>query len=256
LSADFSVALSDRLADAVERGIVLHFVAEFELDRPRWYWADERLAEKRIDVALSYHAITRQYRLSTGALHQSFPTLAEALDVLGHLRRWPVADAAPQPEAGDEARLRLYLDVSQLPKPFQVMAFGHSDWHLDSGSKAVPYSAMLSAPPIPLLGQSGERDDGGPGAPMDEDEGEPFALPKAPAMPPSLMEPKAPGQTPPPPAPVPARGLAPEPALIHRPPAPAPVPAPSAGLRAPGSPGKEPGLLPGLHGMDAPGAKP
>ncbi|MDR0997357.1 MAG: DUF4390 domain-containing protein [Zoogloeaceae bacterium] len=147
LSADFSVKLSDRLSEAVERGIVLHFVAEFELSRPRWYWADQTLAEKRIDVALSYHAITRQYRLSTGALHQSFPTLAEALQVLGHLRRWPVADAAPLPEKGDEASLRLYLDVSQLPKPFQVMAIGRSDWHLDSGKTVRPYAALLAASP-------------------------------------------------------------------------------------------------------------
>ena len=41
LAADFSFDLNQRLEEAVTKGVVLFFVAEFELTRPRWYWLDE-----------------------------------------------------------------------------------------------------------------------------------------------------------------------------------------------------------------------
>ena len=44
LSADFTLALPARLEEAVSRGVALYFVLEFELNRPRWYWWDERSA--------------------------------------------------------------------------------------------------------------------------------------------------------------------------------------------------------------------
>ena len=38
LSADFSLALTPQLEDAVNKGVPLYFLVEFELLRPRWYW--------------------------------------------------------------------------------------------------------------------------------------------------------------------------------------------------------------------------
>ena len=49
---------------------------------PRWYWFDETAASRRLQLRLSYHALSRQYRLSTGLLQQNFATLEEALNVL------------------------------------------------------------------------------------------------------------------------------------------------------------------------------
>ena len=37
VSADFSFELNERLEEAVTRGVVLYFVTEFEMTRPRWY---------------------------------------------------------------------------------------------------------------------------------------------------------------------------------------------------------------------------
>ena len=90
LAADFKFELNPRLEEAVTKGVVLHFVADFELSKPRWYWLDEKLATHSQTYRLSYHALTRQYRLSTGGLHQSFATLSEAVQVLSHLRNWVV----------------------------------------------------------------------------------------------------------------------------------------------------------------------
>lgn len=140
LSADFSFELNQRLEEAVSKGVVLYFVAEFELTRPRWYWLDEKMVSRSLTYRLSYHALTRQYRLSTGGLHQSFDSLAEALRVLSRLRNWLVIErgadkSGVRPGEPYVAALRLRLDVNQLPRPFQVTALGNRDWNLASDWK-------------------------------------------------------------------------------------------------------------------------
>ena len=148
VSADFHFDLNARLEEAVARGVVLHFVTEFELTRSRWYWFDEKVVSRSLTTRLSYHALTRQYRLSTGGLHQSFDSLSEALRVLSRLRNWVViekgADASPvRPGESYLAALRMRLDVTQLPRPFQISALGNRDWNLSSDWKT--WQAVLPA---------------------------------------------------------------------------------------------------------------
>ena len=149
LAADFSFELNQRLEETVTRGVVLYFVADFELSRPRWYWLDEKLVSRSQTYRLSYHALTRQYRLSTGALHQSFSTLSEALRMLAHLRNWVVVDKSDKAvHAGEpyQAALRLRLDIAQLPRPFQMSALGNKDWSLSSDWKTWPLVLPPAAP--------------------------------------------------------------------------------------------------------------
>lgn len=133
LSADALIELNATLEEAIARGVGLHFATEFELTRPRWYWFDETIAARTFTYRLSYHALTRQYRLSTGALHQSFASLPEAVGVLARIRERAVFDRA-QVKPGDtyQAALRVRLDLSLLPKPIQVSAIGAREWNLAS----------------------------------------------------------------------------------------------------------------------------
>lgn len=150
LSADFRFELSPRLEEAVTKGVALYFVADFEITRGRWYWFDERVLTRSQTYRLSYHALTRQYRLSTGGLHQSFATLAEAVQVMSHLRNWVVAERGDKnlrPGENCEAYLRLRLDFNQLPRPFQISALGNREWSLASDWKA--WSVVLPAWPVP-----------------------------------------------------------------------------------------------------------
>jgi Domain of unknown function (DUF4390) len=133
LSAQFSVDLGQHLQEAVTRGVTLTFNLEFELTRPRWYWLDEHIAGVFITSRLSYNALTRQYRLAVGGLHQNFDSFNEALQVLGHVAALPVADkSALKPGKTYDAALRLSLDKTQLPKPFQVDAIANSDWNVEA----------------------------------------------------------------------------------------------------------------------------
>jgi hypothetical protein len=148
LSADFNFELNQRLEEAVTKGVMLHFVADFELSKARWYWLDEKLAMRNQTYRLSYHALTRQYRLSTGGLHQSFASLSEAMQMLSRLRNWVVIEKADKTvRAGETYRadLRLRLDITQLPRPFQITALGNKEWSLSSDWKSWP----VTLPPLP-----------------------------------------------------------------------------------------------------------
>ena len=117
-----------RLEELVQAGVSVPFVAEFVLTRARWYWFDEVIVERAMDMRLSYHALTRQYRLTVGGLHRSFPSFDQAFAALLSLRNWVVADADQLPGGQSyNAALRFRLDMSQLPKPFQIAALGSRD---------------------------------------------------------------------------------------------------------------------------------
>ena len=95
---------------------------------------------------LSYHALTGQYRLSSGALHQSFSTLAEALQVLSRLRHWLVIEKSEISEGVEyTASTRLRLDPSQMAKTFQVSALSNRDWNPSSEWLTWNFSASDSA---------------------------------------------------------------------------------------------------------------
>ena len=63
VSADVEPPRSARLEEAVSRGVTLHFVLEFELLRPRWYWWDQRVAQQSAPLRLSHHALAREFRI-------------------------------------------------------------------------------------------------------------------------------------------------------------------------------------------------
>ena len=133
LSADFDLELNERLESVLSKGVPLHFVVEFECTRPRWYWLDARVVSKKIETRLSFHALTRTYRLSAGSLYQSFNSITEALSALGTVHSWNVlAPGELEPASTYEVGVRMWLDVNQLPKPFQVSALTNRDWNLSS----------------------------------------------------------------------------------------------------------------------------
>ena len=149
LAADFAFELNLRLAETVANGVPLYFVVEFELTRPRWWWFDEKAAAKRMQLRLSYHALSRHYRLSTGLLQQNFPSLEQALHVLRRVRNWLVAERSMLLSDTDyEAALRMRLDVSLLPKPFQLSALTSRELNLESPWKRFSYRAP-ALPPVP-----------------------------------------------------------------------------------------------------------
>lgn len=141
-SGDFELDLKPRVAEALERGLTLYFVVEANLSRSRWYWFDEHPVKETSTIRLSYYALTRQYRVATGNLQVGFPTLTEALAVIGHVRDWKIADRN-ELKAGETyaVETRMRLDTTQLPKPFQINALTNRDWVLESEWKRFGFEA-------------------------------------------------------------------------------------------------------------------
>ncbi|MSQ89405.1 MAG: DUF4390 domain-containing protein [Betaproteobacteria bacterium] len=149
LAADFVFDLNPRLAEVVTNGVPLYFVVEFELTRPRWYWLDEKAASKRLQLRLSYHALSRHYRLSTGVLQRNYATLDEALSVLRRVRNWPVVERSTAlADANYEAAVRMRLDVTLLPRPFQLSTITSRELNMESPWRRLSYRppAAFSAP--------------------------------------------------------------------------------------------------------------
>jgi hypothetical protein len=133
LSAQFHIALTPALDEALHKGIPLYFTIEFELARPRWYWIDEKVTQWSITHRVSYSELTRQYRVSSGPLSQPFESLDDVLRFIGRVSSRPVARADQLTKAArHDAAIRIRLDVNQLPKPFQLSALTSHEWQLAS----------------------------------------------------------------------------------------------------------------------------
>lgn len=143
LAADFSLDLPRDLEEVLLRGIPLYFTTELEIARPRWYWFDEKPVEKTRTIRLAYNVLTRQYSAtSAGSLQQNVPTLEEALNLVRHPQSWLFAEKDSLKEGETySAAIRIQLDISYLPKPFQINVINNSNWRLSSEWKRFPFEA-------------------------------------------------------------------------------------------------------------------
>lgn len=140
LSATVKFELPAVIDDALAKGIPMFFVAEAVLYRDRWYWYDKELAVAARHMRLSYQPLTRRWRLVVSpspignsglALGQTFDTRDEAMAAVQRISNWKIAQAADlDPEARYNVDFRFRLDVSQLPRPFQIGAVGQADWNI------------------------------------------------------------------------------------------------------------------------------
>ena len=126
--------------------MVLHFVAEFRTEQGRWYWLDEKRSQHP-DLP-SLPCADPRYRLSTGGLHQSFATLAEAVRGLvppaqlgGHRARRQVHRCRRVTTTRPCACASMCRPVAA---PFQITALGNRDWSLASD-----WSWPASLQPLP-----------------------------------------------------------------------------------------------------------
>lgn len=133
LDSDVNIYFDDDVEEAINKGVVLHFLVEFQVVSPRKYWFDDEIITRTQSIALSYHALTRQYLLMRDGRQQSYDTLLEAKLELAEIRDWKVLDRSLIEKGGAyRAVLRMRLDEGKLPKAIQVDAIGSEEWALTS----------------------------------------------------------------------------------------------------------------------------
>lgn len=141
IDADVHFDVSDELRNAAERGVPLYFVAEVQITSPRWWWFDKTLAQKSQTWRVVYNVLTRQWRVGTGELSLSEPSLDDALSFVRNIRGWAVLPANKlEPGLRYEGRLRVRLDSSRLPRPFQIDNYNSKAWSLVTPWKNFTFS--------------------------------------------------------------------------------------------------------------------
>ncbi len=142
LSARMAFELAAPVANALDKGIPLYFLAEVQVLRERWYWTDREVVAAVRHVRLAFVPLTRRWRLqlSTGplartglgmALGQTYDTLDDAVAAMQRIARWKIADLETiATDVAHTVHFRFRLDLSQLPRPLQLSALGRSGGNL------------------------------------------------------------------------------------------------------------------------------
>ncbi len=145
LSANANFELSPVVEDALMKGIPLFFVIEADIYRDRWYWTDPRVASAARTIRLAYQPLTRRWRVNIASglisssaglratLNQNYETLADAVSAIQRVARWKIAENSEvlaDPSYRLEFNFR--LDLSQLPRPFQIGMAGQSEWNISA----------------------------------------------------------------------------------------------------------------------------
>lgn len=142
LTALVDLELPPVVQDALLKGIPLFFVVEADIYRDRWYWTDKRVAGAVRTIRLAYQPLTRRWRVNiiagqAGAnvratLNQNYDSLTEAMSAVERVSRWRIAESADvDPGVNHALSFRFRLDLSQLPRPFQIGVSGQRDWSID-----------------------------------------------------------------------------------------------------------------------------
>lgn len=133
LNADLEVTFDEAIEEAINKGVPLNFLVEFQVVSPRKYWFDDEIVTTTSNYALSYHALSRQYLVAHNGRQNSYETLSEAKLELEQIDDWKVLQKS-QIEKGEvyKAALLMRLDQTKLPQALQVEAIGSEDWNLAS----------------------------------------------------------------------------------------------------------------------------
>jgi hypothetical protein len=133
LNADVDMSFDKEIEEAINKGVPLTFLIEFQIVSPRKYWFDDEIITAAQSVSLSYHALSRQYLVNRGSHQQSFASLGEAMQELVVLDDWKVVDKnlLEKPEVY-KAALLIRLDQTKLPKAIQVDTIASEKWNISS----------------------------------------------------------------------------------------------------------------------------
>lgn len=157
LSAVVQFDLPPVVEDALTKGIPMFFVVEADIYRDRWYWTDRRVASATRTIRLAFQPLTRRWRVNIvsglingsaglrATLNQNYDTLSEAMSAVQRLSRWRIADNAEVDlDAVHKLDFSFRLDLSQLPRPFQIGVAGQRDWNI-----SVQQNERLQVEPVP-----------------------------------------------------------------------------------------------------------
>ena len=166
LSASVKFDVPPVVEDALMKGVALFFIAEADFYRARWYWTDRRVSSATRTIRLAFQPLTRRWRINVydgsassansgiglrSSLSQNYDSLADALASIQRFSRWKIADNAElDAELIYLLDFRFNLDLTQLPRPFQIGVAGQKEWAI-SLKYNEPMQIAVARPPAPTV---------------------------------------------------------------------------------------------------------
>jgi hypothetical protein len=133
LDADVEISFDKEIEEAINKGVPLNFLLEFQIVSPRKYWFDDEIVTTSQNVTLSYHALSKQYLVNRAGHQNAFESLSEAKQELMEISDWKVAEKSLlDKKEVYNAALLIRLDQSKLPKAIQVDTISTEKWNLTS----------------------------------------------------------------------------------------------------------------------------
>jgi len=146
IDADVEFEVSPELRTAAEKGVPIYFVADLQIVSSRWWWFDKVVVDRQLTWRIVYNALTRQWRAGTGELSLPEASFGDAMSSVHNIRGWAVANIDDLDTNEEyQGRIRVRLDTSRLPRPFQIDAYNSSAWTLATPWKDFLFS-IVNAP--------------------------------------------------------------------------------------------------------------
>lgn len=141
IDADVQFDVSPELRTAAQKGVPIYFTADLKITTQRWWWFDKSVVDEQMSWRIVYNALTRQWRVGTGELSIPVASLDDALSFVSNIRGWAVARTSDlDTDEQYNGRIRVRLDTSRLPRPFQIDAYNSSAWALATPWKDFQFS--------------------------------------------------------------------------------------------------------------------
>lgn len=141
IDADIGLQLNTTMKQALSRGVPLYFSLDLEIEQPRWWWLNKTIVDASLERRLSYNALTRSWRVSTGDLAITAASYDEAMAWLTRIRDWPVVMSDRfEPDRQYLGQVRIRLDTDRLARPLQMDSINRNNWALSSPWRPFEFS--------------------------------------------------------------------------------------------------------------------
>jgi hypothetical protein len=130
IKPQFKLAISKKIEEAINSGLVITFVVQARLMLPKDWWFDSLISNKFQTFKLRYFTLSRQYQLNNISLKnkQNFPSLDQMLLFLASQTEFEFTDFTNN----HYLEARIFLDKQALPSTMQLPIVFDQDWNINS----------------------------------------------------------------------------------------------------------------------------
>lgn len=143
VTPQFEIAVSQKVIDAIDNGIVITFVFQAKTYQSKDWWFDEIIESKLQTFKVRYFSLFNEYQL-----HQvkdkedlSFVTLNQLLQQLGQKTTFTFNAK----RTVDYLETRIFLDKQALPSIMQLPNVFDADWNFNSDWQQVPLTVSAGS---------------------------------------------------------------------------------------------------------------